>query len=219
MRFIDKSKQRCTDFDDYVATERPRNWDTCGADIKLKLHQHLLGEQQYLCIYCQQSIPVKSTKDVPPVYTHPSHIEHIKPKDVDKYPHLTFEYSNLSVSCNGFNIKEMTTISPNFCGHFKRNNYEETLFLNPTETLDIENCFEYTINGEIKATNKDVNRANYTIRTLHLDSQKLIDMREEQYLIISEETLTNGLNIVDYLDENQKELPQFHSMLKQLFFI
>jgi uncharacterized protein (TIGR02646 family) len=219
MRYIDKSKRRCTDFDNYVVTKRPRKWKKFDADIKLKLHQHLLNEQQHLCVYCQQSVPQKHVKDNAPLVIHPSHVEHVRPKDEEQYPHLTFDYLNLAVSCNGFDVNNTLVNTYDFCGHPKANTYDEMLFLHPFETLDIEDYFNYTINGEIKATIKDVNRANYTIKTLQLDNAILNAMREEQYLIISEETLNNDLDIATYLDENQIELPKFYSMLKQLFFI
>ena len=91
--------------------------------------------------------------------------------------------------------------------------------MHPFETPDIEDYFNYTINGEITASVKDVNRATYTIQTLHLDSSTLNDMREEQYLIVLEEMLNNDLDLTLYLDENQTELPKFYSMLKQFFLI
>jgi uncharacterized protein (TIGR02646 family) len=216
MRYIDKSKRRCTEFDNYVAAKRPTKWKKFDANIKLKLHQHLLSEQQHLCIYCQQSVPNKRVKDVPPTVIHPSHIDHVRPKDEVKYPHLTFDYLNLAVSCNGIDIDKMLIGTPDFCGHPKDNQYDETLFLHPFETPDIEDYFEYTINGEIKATSKNASKANYTIQMLKLDSETLNDMRERQYLIVIEE-LQNGLDMANYLDENQIALPKFHSMLKYFF--
>lgn len=219
MRFIDKTKRRCTDFDNYVAAKRPTKWADFDANIKLILHQHLLIEQHYLCIYCQQSIPKKRVKDVPPLILHPSHMEHVRPKGIRIYLHLVFDYLNLAVSCNGFDTNLGITAAPDFCGHPKKNAYNDTLFLHPFETPDIEDYFEYTINGEITASVKDTNRANYTIQTLQLDSSKLNDMREEQYLIVLEEMLNNGLDIALYLNETQTELPKFHSMLKQFFLI
>jgi uncharacterized protein (TIGR02646 family) len=216
MRYIDKSKRRCTEFDNYVAAKRPQKWKKFDADIKLKLHQHLLTEQQHLCIYCQQSVPNKHVKDAPPTIIHPSHIDHVRPKDEVKYPHLTFDYFNLAVSCNGIDIDKTLFGTPDFCGHPKDNKYDETLFLHPFETPDIESYFQYTINGEIKATSKDAVRANYTIQILKLDSQTLTKMRERQYLVMID-ALENGLDMMNYLDENQVALPKFHSMLKYLF--
>jgi uncharacterized protein (TIGR02646 family) len=219
MRYIDKSKRRCTEFDNYVAAKRPTKWKKFDANVKLILHQHLLTEQQHLCIYCQQSVPQKHVKDRAPFVIHPSHVEHVRPKDEEKFPDLTFDYLNLAVSCNGFDVLDTLVSSHDFCGHPKANVYDETLFLHPFESPDIEDYFYYTINGEIKSTAKDVNRANYTIKTLQLNNTLLKAMREEQYLIISEETINNGLDITAYLEENQTELPKFYSMLKQLFFI
>lgn len=217
MRYIDKTLNRCAPFDVYIAREAPVHWDDFHSDAKLELHQHLLEEQQYLCVYCQQSIPPKPIKDTP-TSKHPSHLEHIRPKDAAQYPHLTFEYSNLSVSCIGFEIDPATPPGhPEFCGHQKQNAYSETLFLHPFEALHVEQCFEYDINGKIRASTILAGPAAYTIATLGLDKSVLEAARAEQYLLIIEEVNNNGLDIDQYLDLRQAQLPKFYSMLKQLF--
>ncbi len=212
MRFVPKTS-RCTDFDAYP---KPNNWGKFDASIKLNLHQHLLREQQHLCVYCQQSIPRKSQKDdhaARPPELHPSHIEHIRPKET--FPKLTFEHTNLGVSCNGFDIAQSPT-APEFCGHPKGSQFDDLKFLHPFEQTDVELHFEYDINGGIKSSKKDSGRATYTIGLLQLDHQILSDMRAEQYnLVIAE--VAAGLDIDDYLDPRQPELPKFFSMLWQLF--
>lgn len=160
MRYIDKSN-RCADFDTYA---KPANWPSFDKNIKLLLHQHLLKEQQHLCIYCQQSIPSKTQKDDPianPKILHPSHIEHIRPKEAGKFPLLTFEYTNLAVSCDGFEIgSTLPRRSPDFCGHPKKSIFDDTLFLHPFEEMDIEDFFEYDLNGEIGPSAKDPGKTN-----------------------------------------------------------
>jgi uncharacterized protein (TIGR02646 family) len=222
MRYISKIN-RCADFDNFVQRHNPANWDNNRfkqSTVKLTLHQHLLAEQQHLCIYCQQSIPPKLQKDdhqaVPPII-HPSHIEHVRPKGANHFPHLTFEYTNLSVSCDGFEIDPaVPRSSPEFCGHPKENKYDDALFLHPFEEPDIEAFFEFDVNGKIKPTAKDPLKALYTFQLLGLDKETLREMRERQYDTIIQE-VNNGLDIAAYLDPNQPELPKFYSMLRQLF--
>jgi uncharacterized protein (TIGR02646 family) len=116
MRFIDKTN-RLTRFDSYILTKKPRNWADVNSGEKLLLHQYLLAQQKHLCIYCQQSIPQKTSKNIPPSVIHPSHIEHIRPKST--FSALELEQNNLSVSCNGFEIDAAATLNPDFCGHKK----------------------------------------------------------------------------------------------------
>lgn len=215
MRYLSKTS-RCGDFDTYLAAEAPNNWGDFDSNEKLKLHQHLLAEQQYICIYCQQSIPPKYAKNAPGNPDHPSHIEHIRPRNLR--PDLTFEYENLGVSCEGFDTV-MPVGSHDFCGHPKANLFDDTLFLHPFENQDIEDYFEYDINGKIKPSAKSPAEARFTIGLLKLDHPTLDYMREQQYLMLIEEETTNGLDIADYLDETQPQLPKFISMLKQLFAV
>lgn len=214
MRYIDKSR-RCPAFDSYT---KPSSWgDFNDSNIKLQLHQHLLQEQQYLCVYCQQSIPPKLQKDdhlLPRL--HPSHIEHIRPKDAHQYPHLAFDYGNLTVSCNGFDTSTSPTVrSSDFCGHPKNNDFDDAMFLHPCENPDIEKSFEYDINGSIAPSHYQTAKAQYTINLLQLNHVMLRDMRQIQYELVIED-LNDGLDVDIYLDPNQPELPKFYSMLKQL---
>lgn len=216
MRYISKAN-RCADFDAYA---KPAGWSGFDSGIKLILHQHLLAEQQHLCIYCQQSIPKKARKDdhsASPPLLHPSHIEHIRPKDAGQFPHLTFEYTNLSVSCNGFDIDAATAAAPDFCGHPKGKRFDDALFLHPFEETALETFFEYDLNGQIQPSLKAPVKARYTIQLLGLDTETLREMRERQYDVVLEDVNNGTLDITAYLDPNQAELPKFFSMLRQLF--
>ncbi len=216
MRYISKTN-RCLAFDAYA---KPAGWSGFDSSVKLTLHQHLLAEQQHLCIYCQQSIPKKTQKDdhfaSPPVL-HPSHIEHIRPKDAGQFPHLSFEYTNLSVSCNGFDIDAATAATPDFCGHPKASQFDDTRFLHPIEETGIETFFEYDLNGDIKPSVQDPAKAIYTIQLLGLEKETLREMRERQYDVVLESVNSGALDITAYLDPAQPELPKFFSMLRQLF--
>lgn len=219
MRHIDKTSE-CTEFEVYKQANAValQTWrDFRDTYIKLCLHQHLWKEQKGLCVYCQQEIPQKVQIDSQG-NIHPSHIEHIRPKSV--FAHLTFLHQNLSISCEGFDIQNPPTpISKAFCGHLKDNNYDEALFLHPFEVADVERYFSYNIQGKIESSGREDSKANYMIQLLHLDNTILEDMRSEQYLLVIEEVTNNNLDIVEYLDIHYTQLPAFHSMLKQLFFI
>ncbi len=218
MRYINKNN-RCIAFESYITRTPPSNWKKVNVNIKLTLHQHLWAEQKGLCVYCQQSIRKKLVKDAASNPLHPSHIEHIRPKDTTgTYAHLIFEHTNLGVSCNGSDVDDISDILPKYCGHAKLNTHDDALFLHPYEVADIEDYFSYDLNGKITPSVKDAQKAQYTIDLLKLDHLDLNDMRERQYQIILEE-VSNGLDIDEYLDIHQPELPKFYSMLKQLFYV
>ena len=219
MRYINKNNH-CIAFDRYIATTPPRNWKKLNLNIKLILHQHLWREQKSLCVYCQQSIRQKLVRDIPNNPLHPSHVEHIRPKDdAGDFAHLVFEHTNLAVSCNGSDVDDVTDILPKYCGHAKLNTHDDALFLHPFEIADIEDYFSYDLNGGITPSVKNPIRAQYTIDLLKLNHNDLQDMRERQYQVILEDVMNNGLDIEEYLDLTQPELPKFYSMLKQLFFV
>ncbi len=219
MRYIDKSN-RCIEFDEYVNSDSPSDWNEFKTDIKLKLHQHLWREQQGLCIYCQQEVPEKTKTE----YKISSHIEHIRPRrghNLYKYAHLTFCYNNLSVSCEGFDCKMDDSSNPKkeFCEHNKGNKYDEDKFLNPVECKDIEDYFFYDTNGKIypndEKNDEDISKAKEMINILYLNHPTLTKMRKKQYQLIIQQQ-EKGLDIEEFLNPHY-ELPGFYTMLKQLF--
>lgn len=60
-------------------------------------------------------------------------------------------------------------------------------------------------------------KAEYMIELLDLKNKELNKMRKESYLSIIE--ISNNQDIENVLDENNKYLPGFFSMLKQFFLI
>ena len=123
---------------------------------KRKLKEYILkNEQNFLCCYCEAKVTLNN-----------SHIEHIKPKDIDE-DSLTFDYSNLSVSCDGecFNDNNQRLT----CGHKKSNKFDENNFLNPTKIKNIRDYFIYTDNYYMGASNLDKEKAKYTLNLLKLD--------------------------------------------------
>ncbi len=220
MRYINKSK-RCTKFDHWLACNTPNSWQELDDNVKLALHQHLRYEQQGLCIYCQQAIPAKTAKQSSADIR--SHIEHIyprSPKEPVKYPELTFVYCNLSVSCEGFDCSAKTLETKEFCEHRKGNEYDEALFLNPTDLQEIETYFEYDATGQIfpnhLKSDVEQKKAKYMIKILALDHDTLNQLRARHY----DATLTlNAEERTNLLDPNGENLPAFYSMLKFLFMV
>ncbi|MCD4757232.1 MAG: TIGR02646 family protein [Arcobacteraceae bacterium] len=131
-------------------------WNEYLAQNKRKLRKYILeNEQNSLCCYCEGKISVEN-----------SHLEHIKPKSLDPLT-LTFEYSNISVSCNGIcdsgNERE-------YCGHKKENGFDENKFLNPTVIENIREYFKYENDGEIKSSGINNEKVLYTILLLQLNT-------------------------------------------------
>lgn len=146
-------------------------WSAYSNPKKLLREFILKNEQNYLCVYCESKISADRSS---------SHVEHIKPKSQDKYPELTFDYSNLAVSCNGncYGIEEDN--SSHNCGHIKDNEYDSIKFLSPTRTLDIRDYFKYDFDeGEIEPSSKNRVKAKYMIDTLHLNETGLSISRKK----------------------------------------
>lgn len=126
---------------------------------KRNLKEHILKhEQNGLCCYCESYVTLDN-----------SHIEHIKPKSLNP-ENLTFDYTNLAVSCQGNCHTDGN--QPVTCGHKKGNNFDEELFLKPTTVENIRAYFDYTTQGEIKASAFDESKANYTITLLQLNASE-----------------------------------------------
>jgi len=124
---------------------------------KRKLKEYLLkNEQNYLCGYCEAKITLDN-----------SHVEHIKPKSLD-YDNLTFDYTNLLVSCNGICFSDST--KPITCGHKKDNKFDEEKFLNPTKYINIRDYFIYTNDYHINPSSLDEEKSKYTRDLLELNS-------------------------------------------------
>lgn len=140
-----------------VDTQHLKDWGKYKSKKKRELKLHILrNEQFFLCIYCEGKVTMNN-----------SHIEHLRPKDVNKYPGKLFDYKNLTVSCNGDCQEYCLDDQPHTCGHAKANQYDEKLFLNPTELEDIEDYFIYdNEDGRILPSEKDPQRAMYMIYTV-----------------------------------------------------
>lgn len=142
-----------------TAPKKSEIWDEYKEKRKLK--EHILQyEQNWLCCYCESKLTLLTLDD-------DSHVEHIKPKSLD-YDNLTFEYSNLAVSCNGKCHTDGNT--PITCGHKKGKDFNEVNFLNPTNTQNIRDYFVYTDKGHIGASSLDETKSIYTMNLLQLNT-------------------------------------------------
>jgi uncharacterized protein (TIGR02646 family) len=146
-------------------------WDDYHSNKKRRLKDHILEkEQNYLCIYCESKITDN---------TH-IHLEHIKPKYLD-VKNLTFDYSNIVVSCNGTRHDSDDT-KRYHCGHRKDQadtTFDEAKFLNPVKVLKIREYFKYDYEFKIYPSDKDIDRASYMIDTLHLNDGGLPKARKK----------------------------------------
>lgn len=164
MRYISKKITPVFFVDD---TKELNDWSEYYGVKKRKLRTYILKhEQNYLCIYCESKISISN-----------SHVEHIRPKSNNLFPELTFNYENLVVSCNGTCHSEANDNKPYSCGHIKDTDYNEGLFLNPVDEVDIRGYFsyEYDLNGNviIAPTEKNALKSRYMIETLGLNDGNL----------------------------------------------
>ena len=154
-------------------TEGKTHWDEYRAGKK-QLREYILNNEQYhLCVYCERTISADAGE---------SHAEHVQPKDL--YPELTFDYSNLAVSCEGTQVDptEMsgTNSTGHSCGHKKANEYDEALFLNPLRQLDIADYIVFQPQTQfIAAASESAKRqVEYTANILRLNESSLLIARK-----------------------------------------
>lgn len=151
-------------------TQGLTQWQQYGSQgEKRELKTFILAHEQFdLCVYCECRVRLND-----------SHLEHIKPKAQQMYPELTFVYDNLVVSCNGVQYNPQETAQNRHCGHKKLNQYDETLFLDPTVIIDISDYFQFDQDEyTIEPSAKQPAQANYTINILRLNSAGLILARQ-----------------------------------------
>ncbi|MEY8215042.1 MAG: retron system putative HNH endonuclease [Colwellia sp.] len=152
--------------------EATKRWGNYQTKPKKNLRIKIISEQSGLCAYSEVNL-----ND----HGYESHIDHVKPKS--KYPHLTFEYSNIVISALTTNqIKSLGYKRHDiFGGESKLREYDPALFISCT-CSDCSDYFVYLNNGEIipnpKLSTIRTRKAEYTIKTLNLNSPILIGKRE-----------------------------------------
>lgn len=168
---IQINKTPYPEFSDYVYRHNPQNWDALGGTIRTKTRKYILEEEQgNQCAYTE--LPLNYEKDN-------SHIDHLKRKDSSFFPKLTFEWSNLFVSC----------ISSNFGGKFKDETFlkgktpaDNELIINPsienpTDFFELKSWGEITVRTILKENEK--RKAEETIRAFNLNHNSLKQRRKE----------------------------------------
>ena len=141
---------------------------------KKQLRQHILNHEQHaLCLYCERAISAD---------TGVSHIEHVQPKQ--QYPQLTFDYANLAVSCEGYQLtpSEMADAAKkgHSCGHKKDSEYDSALFLNPLQQENITDYFAFKPHTQLIEATLDRYKAqvDYTVNILRLNESGIMLARQ-----------------------------------------
>ena len=200
-----KLNSRRNNFNDHGIPLNPRSsWSSFSG--KEELRNDLFCTQKGLCPYCE--IKLESELGY--------HIEHIQPKTAN--PYLTFEYTNLILSC--FSSVELKNYVSNArsCGHYKDFAvhglpFDLNLFISPTDP-NCEHYFHYELNGEINMNPQFLQdleisaKVLYTIDRLNLNCNRLVRQREE--------VIDEGFNIIQDLMNDQQALDSFIALELQI---
>jgi len=145
-------------------------WDKFRGKIKNKVKESLLGEQGFICCYCQQYIELNEQTS----------IEHFIARNTDLTK--TFDYTNIFASCDGGKSERGEQKKDNILKIERRpltcdpKKDKEKLFVNPLEEL-CESHFYYEFNPEslevsitgISEEGKDaVNKLNLNVDELRI---------------------------------------------------
>lgn len=179
-----------------------QNWDNLDAECKHLLRAALVkmhgipgvttpesNEYGLRCAYCENRI------------YHEGHIEHFRRKNPDHFPQLTFDWTNLFLSCG----------SHDHCGHYKdRPNapkYDPNQLIKPDEH-DPERYLYFHSNGEVRArralNNSDLHRATETIRVFGLDNRVLIGARRRAVSFYREKITADLNEIASWSSDERK---------------
>lgn len=139
------------------------NWDRLSSNIKDILREEICKEQGYICCYCERRLAEKDF-----------HIEHLMPKDRNKFPERQLDYDNLLCSCQ----LELEKGEPRHCGNSKGSWFQENNFVSPLNP-DCEKKFKYTFDGYIEPVDENDEPTITTIEKLRLGIDKLNKLREK----------------------------------------
>lgn len=139
---------------------RKHTWDDVTPDDKQKIRKSLEQLQDVRCAYCEGLVYADG------------HIEHFRRKN--HFPHLTFVWSNLFLSCG----------SQEHCGHYKDGpkaaQYSPDELVKPDED-EPDQYFYFHSSGEIRQRSgtsaTDLKRASETIRVFNLNCGFLMAAR------------------------------------------
>jgi uncharacterized protein (TIGR02646 family) len=158
-------------FVDFVERNKPQNWDALDATVRTNTRKYILVEEQgKQCAYTE--LPIEYEKNN-------THIEHLKRKNAAFFPELTFEWTNLFVSCN----------ASDFGGKYKDETYlkgkvkaDNALIINPSidnpaDFFELKSWGELTIKENLNDT--DRRKAEITRDAFNLNHNSLKQRRIE----------------------------------------
>lgn len=176
------------------------DWKPTYANIdkqeRIDLFKSLKDEQGHICCYCEREL---NDRDC--------HIEHFRPKDKTKFPHLELVYDNLLCSCQVNTEKG----EPLHCGNSKGNWFDEELLISPLDST-CESKFKYTFDGQILPFNEDDEAAKTTIERLQLNIDKLKDLRKGVI-----DALFEDEDVAWYFEMKEGRFNEFHTTIRYLF--
>ena len=183
-----------SEFMDFVRQNNPQNWNDLDGTVRTNTRKYLLEEEQgNQCAYTELPLEYKKNN---------SHIEHLKRKDSAFFPNLTFEWSNLFVSC----------ISSDFGGKYKDQVYlkgktkaDNALIINPSlenpaDFFELKNWGEITIKGDLQGN--EITKAEETIKAFNLNHNSLVKERIRMMRAVqmyNEGGITEKEDILDFL--------------------
>ena len=183
------------------------NWNRVTKQIRDIIRTSLDKEQGYICCYCERRI---SEND--------HHVEHLKPKDRNKFPELQLDYNNLLCSCQ----LELEKGEPRHCGNSKGSWFDETLLISPLDP-SCEDQFIYSYDGHIYPSDESNLAAKTTIDKLKLDIDKLVDLRKKTIEPFIDENL-NDVELRTFVEgylvdkeNNDGKYNEFFTTIKFLF--
>lgn len=192
-------------------------WDAVCADQSaetrtryLSIKTALGAEQFCVCCYCESRVTVESDD---------SHVEHLKPRS--RFPQDTFDYQNLSCSCQGGRGTDA------HCGHHKGGDYDAALFVSP-HNPDIEQLFRYNSEGGVAARDgAHEAQGQWMIQILNLDCPRLNNMRRshgrglletiDALINSGDEDVIDELALTYLIPDGAQNLHPFYSVSRQIF--
>lgn len=187
-------KKPYPEFIDFIRQNNPHNWDALDGLVRTNTRKYILEEEQgNQCAYTELPIEYNNNN---------SHIEHLKRKDAAFFPNLTFEWSNLFVSC----------ISSDFGGKYKDQTYlkgktktDNALIINPSlenpaDFFELKNWGEITIKGDLQGN--EITKAEETIKAFNLNHNSLVKERIRMMRAVqmyNEGGITEKEDILDFL--------------------
>ncbi len=152
---IDKAVEWTNKLLSYISSGQSIPQSTQNKYNRHEIRTALKEETFSKCMYCESKIK----------HVAYEHIEHIKPKAIDKYPELTFEWENLGLSCP-------------MCNNNKGDIYDEAVpFINPY--VD-DPAAHFIFVGHFIYHKPGNSRAELTEKQIDLNRPEIVERRKER---------------------------------------